>query len=187
MPAPLFSSQDYLAALQALMPRGRIWPRDSDSVQAQVLAGVTKSYEANNLRANNLLVDAFPPSANELLPEWEATLGLTATSAGPAASVPARQTLVVARLIGANGISVSDFTNYAALLGYQISVKGRAPFRCGQSRAGASLGGIGRLFEWIVTARALPLMPFGAYGPTLLQQEMQRLAPPYGFLKFVFN
>jgi len=187
MAAPLFSSDDYLAALQALMPRGRIWPRDSASVQAQVLAGLTKSYEVNNGRANNLLVDAFPPSANELLPEWEATLGLSATSAGPAVSVPARQALVVARLIGANGISVSDFSSYAALLGYQISVKGNAPFRCGQSRAGAHVGGVERMFEWIVTAHALPSMPFGAYGPTLLQQEMQRLAPPYGLLKFVFN
>lgn len=187
MAAPLFSAEDYLAALQALMPRGRIWPRDSNSVQAQVLGGLAPSYEANNQRANNLLVDAFPSTSVELLPEWEATLGLTATSAGPTATVAARQALVVARLIGLNGISVADFTAYAGLLGYQISVKGNAPFRAGQSRAGAHLGRVERMFEWIVTAHALPSMPFGAYGPTLLQQEMQRLAPPYGFLKFVFN
>jgi hypothetical protein len=30
-------------------------------------------------------------------------------------------------------------------------------------------------------------MPFGDYGPTLLQQEMQRLAPPYAFLELFFN
>jgi uncharacterized protein YmfQ (DUF2313 family) len=187
MAAPSYSASDYLGALQALMPRGRIWPRDVSSVQAKVLAGLTKVYEAHNQRANNLLVDAFPKTTAELLPEWEATLGLTSASAGPVASVAARQALVVARLIGANGIAADDFAGYAALLGYSVTVKGNAPFRCGQSRAGAHVGAVERMFEWVVTAHALPSMPFGAYGPALLQQEMQRLAPPYGFLKFVFN
>lgn len=187
MAAPSYCASDYLGALQALMPRGRIWPRDVSSVQAKVLAGLTRVYEVQNQRANNLLVDAFPRTAAELLPEWEATLGLTSTSAGPAATVAARQALVVARLIGSNGIAADDFAGYAALLGYSITVKGNAPFRCGQSRAGAHVGGVERMFEWIVTAHALPSMPFGVYGPALLQQEMQRLAAPYAFLKFVFN
>jgi uncharacterized protein YmfQ (DUF2313 family) len=187
MAAPSFSAADYLGALQALMPRGRIWPRDVTSVQAKVLAGLTKVYEVQNQRAHSLLVDAFPSSTAELLPEWEATLGLTSSSAGPGASVAARQALVVARLIGANGIAADDFAGYAALLGYSVTVRGNAPFRCGQSRAGAHVGGVERMFEWIVTAHALPSMPFGDFGPALLQQEMQRLAPPYAVLKFVFN
>jgi uncharacterized protein YmfQ (DUF2313 family) len=117
-----------------------------------------------------------------LLPEWEATLGLVSTSAGPAATVAARRALVVARLVGANGIAAGDYVDYAALLGYSVTVQGNAPFRCGQSRAGAHVGGIERMSEWTVTAHVLPSMPFGDYGPTLLQQEMQRLAPPYAFL-----
>lgn len=187
MAAPSYCASDYLGALQALMPRGRIWPRDVSSVQAKVLAGLTKVYEAQNKRANNLLVDAFPSTAAELLPEWEATLGLTSNSAGPAATVSARQALVVARLVGANGIAAGDFADYAALLGYSVTVKGNAPFRCGQSRAGAHVGAIDRMFECIVIARALSSMPFGDYGPLLLRQEMQRLWPPYAVLTFIFS
>lgn len=168
------------------MPRGRVWPRDNGAVQTKVLAGLTRSYAAQNARSNYLLDDAFPASALELLPEWEATLGLTSTSAGPVASAAARQALVVARLVGANGVSVSNFQDYAGLLGYSISVRGNAPFRCGQSSASAALGAADRMFEWIVTASALPGMPFGAFGPTLLQRELQRLAPPYAFLRFIF-
>lgn len=186
MAAPYYSATDYLGAMQALMPRGLIWSRDPAMVQTKVLAGLTKSYEVQNARANNLLVDAFPSSANELLPEWEATLGLPSAAAGPAPSLLARQTLVVARFVGAGGISIPYFANYASLLGYLVSIKGHAPFRCGQSRCGHALGGPERMFQWTVSASARASMPFGAFGPAVLQAEMQRLAPPYAVLNFLF-
>lgn len=186
MTAPLYSASDYLSAMQALMPRGRVWPRDAGTVQAGVLAGLTNSYAVQNARANYLLVDAFPLSTNELLPEWESTLGLPALAAGPAPSLLSRQTLVVARFVGAGGISIPCFANYAALLGYTVTIAGHAPFRCGQSRCGQSLGGLERMYQWTITATAKSSMPFGTYGPAVLQAEMQRLAPPYSYLTFVF-
>lgn len=76
MAAPFFSSADYLAALQALLPRGRVWPRESDATQTKALSGLAGVYERQNARSNNLLSDAFPITAYELLPEWESTLAL---------------------------------------------------------------------------------------------------------------
>jgi uncharacterized protein YmfQ (DUF2313 family) len=186
MAAPLYSPADYLAALQALMPRGRVWPRDPDALQTKVLAGLTRSYAANNARANYLLQDSFPASALELLPEWEATLGLPSTAAGPAPTVRARQVLVVARLVGADGISPDSFSRYSGMLGYDVSIQGRAPFRCGQSSCTAPLGARERFFQWTITARARPDMPFGAYGPAVLEAEIRRLAPPHAVLTFKF-
>jgi uncharacterized protein YmfQ (DUF2313 family) len=49
-----------------------------------VLSGFTPAFERLTARANNLLIDAFPGSTYELLPEWEATLGLPDPCAGEA-------------------------------------------------------------------------------------------------------
>lgn len=187
MAAPLYSAADYLSALQALMPRGRVWSRDLSTVQSKVLAGLTKSYELQNARSNNLLVDAFPKTANELLPEWEASLGLPSPAVGPAPSIQARQTLVVARFVGAGGVSIPCFVNYAALLGYTVTIQSHAPFRCGQSHCGQSVGGVEQMYSWTIKTSGATVTPFGAYGPAVLQSELQRIAPPYSVLNFIFT
>jgi hypothetical protein len=42
MPVSNYSAADYLGALQALLPRGRVWPRDPDA------AGTLHSFSAVN-------------------------------------------------------------------------------------------------------------------------------------------
>lgn len=187
MAAPQYSAADYLSALQALMPPGKVWPRDPGAVQTKVLAGLAVSYESQTQRSAHLLVDAFPATSVELLPEWEATLGLPLAAAGPNPSTAARQTLVLIRFIGSLGVSVSDLTQYAALLGYQVTITTLAPFRCGQSQCGQQLGGIEQFFGLLVTASATAHMPFGGYGPAVLQEELARVAPPHAFLSFKFK
>lgn len=187
MAAPLYCAADYLGAMQALMPRGRIWSRDGATVQTRLLAGLTASYEAQNARANNLLIDGFPRTTNELLPEWEATLGLPSSAAGPAPTLLARQLLVVARFVGAGGLSIPLFTKYAALLGFSVSIQGGAPFRCGQSRSGQAVGGAEQMYALTVATTGATSTPFGAYGPAVLQSELQRIAPPHAVLIFKFN
>lgn len=187
MAAPQYSSDDFLRAMQALMPRGSVWPRSPGALQTKILAGLAKSYESQTMRSNNLLVDAFPATSVELLPEWEASLGLPSTAAGPNPSTVARQTLVIARLIGALGVSVIDLKQYAALLGYEITVSGQAPFRCGQSHCGQSLGGVEQMFGLFVTAPSDAPTPFGSYGPAVLRDELARVAPPHAVLNFKFT
>jgi len=189
MAAPLYRAADYLAALQALMPRGRVWSRDPAAVQTKVLAGLTKSYETHNARANNLLIDAFPKTTVELLPEWEASLGLPSLAAGPAPSVLARQTLVVARFVGAGGQSIPCFTNYSALLGFAVTFTRHAPFRCGQSRCGQPVGALEQMYALtaLTSADAATSTPFGAYGPAVLQAELQRITPPYSMVNYLFT
>lgn len=187
MAAPQYSSDDYLRALQALMPRGAVWPRDPGSLQTKVLTGLTKSYEVQNARANNLLVDAFPTSAVELLPEWEATLGLPSPAVGPTPSMLARRTLVVARFVGAGGQSIPCFTRYAALLGFDVTIQAHAPFRCGQSRCGQPLGAPEQMYALTISTPGATASSFGDYGPAVLQNELQRIAAPFSVLNFLFT
>ena len=76
MLAPNYSANDFQAALQKLMPRGRVWPTSPDSIQAKTLYGLAGIFEKNSADAAALLKDAFPLTTIGLLPEWESTLGL---------------------------------------------------------------------------------------------------------------
>ena len=189
MTAPLYTQADYLAAAQALMPRGRNWPRQDGAVQTQILAAVAHSYAVQNARANYLLVDAFPASTVELLPEWEATLGLPNPACGPAPTMRARQLLLLARFVGPNGATVADYTAYAALMGFSISITVGAPFRAGQSRCGHTVGGPEQVFNMVVvsSAAAVAGTAFGAYGAAVLQSELRRIAPAHTIFNFIFN
>jgi uncharacterized protein YmfQ (DUF2313 family) len=149
MGAPNYTASDFANAIHALMPRGLAWPRDPTAVQAQVIAGLSPTWVRHTQQNNNLLVDAFPATAVQLLPEWEATLGLPDPCAGESPTLQGRQAQVVARLTNSGGQSVPYFIAYAEALGYTVTVTEYTPFRMGQQRMGCPLG----LEEWAFTWR----------------------------------
>src|SRR5260363_17238 len=79
-------------------------------------------------RANRLLRDICISSTVELLPEWEATLGLPDPCTGPLSTVQARRAQAVARFANTGGQSAAHFIRMAAQLGYAISITCYAPF-----------------------------------------------------------
>lgn len=123
MSAPLFTVNDYVAAMQALLPRGFAWPRDPDSTLTGVLQGLAPVYYRINQAANGLLVDAFPATTVYLLPEWNATLALPGT-----ADTPTQQAQIVAALIDSGGQSAAYFEAIAEAFGLPIIVSGYRPY-----------------------------------------------------------
>jgi uncharacterized protein YmfQ (DUF2313 family) len=152
MLAPNLTSADYLRAFQANMPRGRVWPTEPDAEQTQVFAGLTQIYARNTARANHLLVDAFPGTTYELLPEWEATLGLPDPCAGGAPTIQQRRNQVIARLTNSGGQSIAYFVNFAAQLGYNVKIMQYTQARAGMLRAGDPCCGYAWNFAWKITA-----------------------------------
>lgn len=198
MTAPTYTAADYLGALQSLMPRGRVWPRGPDAVQTQGLAGLTPSYERSGLRANYLLVDAFPSTAYELLPEWEATLGLPDPCAGPSPTIQARRAQVVARFAGSGGQSIAYMTAFALNLGYAITITQYVPARAGNLRAGQALCGNSWAHAWRVNAPLISSYPFRAgysaageplssIGNTVLECELKQIAPAHTTVFFSYT
>jgi len=193
MSAPVFATQDYAHALQALMPPGRVWPRDTDSLQAKVLASFAPSFQRSGQAGLDLLVNAFPATALDLLPEWEATLGLPDPCAGESPTLQGRRQQVVARLAGSGGQSIPFFVAYAKLLGYAATVKQYAPFRCGQSHAGDPLAGQDWAFTWAVDIPLQSITYFRAgvsacgdalenWGNDVLECELQAIKPAQSIL-----
>lgn len=198
MSAPQYSAADYLAALQSLMPRGPVWPRDGDATLTKLLAGLTPIYERQNARSNQLLVDAFPASTLELLPEWEETLGLPDPCAGLSPSVAQRRAQVVARLIAVGGQSAPYYIAYALALGYVITIKNFASARAGMLRAGDPLRGPAWAHAWQVNApiNTVQRMQVGAgragdalatWGNAVLECALREVMPSHTVLIFSYT
>ena len=69
MPGPDLSAADFVAAMQRLLPQGRVWPREPETNLYRLLLGLALIYEALTSRANYLLINAFPQTSTELLTE----------------------------------------------------------------------------------------------------------------------
>lgn len=147
----MFSADDFRKAILQLMPQGPAWSRAPDSL-ASLLAGAWASgFARNTMRAENLLIDAFPSSTIELLPEWEASLGLPDPCAGEGATLAQRRSQVVARISDNGGSSIAYFTAFAAALGYVIAVTEYAPSRSGIMKSGQALLNEDWAYCWLVT------------------------------------
>lgn len=194
---PAYLAADYLAAAQSLAPRGRVWPKEISATFTATLAGLAPTYERQNARANNLLVDAFPTTTLELLPDWESSLGLPDPCIGSQPTIQQRRDQVVARFIAGGGQSVAFFTAFALALGYPITITQYSPSRFGMLFGGV-FGGDAWAHTWQVNAPSFTVQPFlfGADGfgepfanwqNTVLQCEIQRLAPAHTVVVFNYS
>ena len=197
MAVPQYLGEDFKQALLRLLPRGRAWSREADAVQSLVAEGLTKVYERNAGRARDVLAETFPPSTYELLPEWEASLGLPDPCQGLAPSVEARRNQVVARFIGSGGQSKAFFIAFAATLGYTITITEFKPFTFGMP-FGLPLFGDDWAHAWQINAPEFTeeFFLFGTSGMgeffatwsnDVLQCELRRLAPAHTVLLFNYS
>lgn len=198
MAAPNYRASDFLTALQALMPRGLAWSRDPTSVMGQVMAGLAPEWARHTQQNNNLLIDAFPSTSVQLLPQWEAALGLPDPCAGASPTLAGRQSQVVARFAGSGGQSVPYFIGYAKSLGYTVTVTEYTPFRVGQQRMGCQLGTQDWAFTWQINAPAETVTYFSmgqaymgqaleSWGNAVLQCELSEIKPAHTVLIFTYG
>ena len=193
-----YSSSDFLGAFQALLPRGAVWPREPDAVQTRALAALMPTWSRLAERDENLLVDAFPATTDELLSEWEATLGLPDPCAGESPTLQQRQAQVLARFSGAGGQSIDYLVSFAAQLGYAITIQQFAPARAGVLRAGQAAYGQAWAFAWQVTTPGTTTVrfragasaagePLGSWESAVLECELKRLAPAHTTIVFAYS
>jgi uncharacterized protein YmfQ (DUF2313 family) len=196
--AALYSQADYARALQRLLPRGRAWPQDPDSVQARTILGLAGSFHALDASARFLLVDTFPQTAVGMLPEWEASLGLPDPCQGDTPSLPARQNQVVARLADSGGQSPSDLIAYAARLGFTITIEEFTPLLCGLGGCGAEILVADAAHTFAVHAPETTVIHaecglagcgdlITSFGNDVLECELEAIAPAHTVVVFQYD
>lgn len=198
MALPPLAAAHYGAALLALLPPGAAWPRDPASVLARVAAGLAVSPARLEARAVALLADAFPVAPLELLPEWEASLGLPDPCSGPAPSTEKRQAAVAARFAARGGQSVAYFVAVAAAMGFTITITHYKAARAGDATVGEPIQDEAWAHTWRVNAPATTVSyasagaasagdPLAAWGNTELECALRRLAPAHTVPIFAYS
>lgn len=147
----------YAGQLRQLLPRGLAWEFGRDSVFAQLLAGLAEELARVDARGLDMLEEADPRTALELLPDWERVAGLPDACTGRPDNAGERQAALQQKLTGLGGQSRQAFIELAARLGYVIWIEEHRPARVG-ARIGDCLNGPDFAFCWTVHVR-----PFDGY------------------------
>ena len=189
---------DYQTALVKLLPSGRVWPGTVYSVQGQVMGAVAETFARSDARAVNLLVDAFPLTTNELLPEWEIALGLPDPCVGELPTIAQRVDAVVVKFLADGGQSIAYFQKVAAQQGVEITISEFRAMRAGFS-SGDPVNGSDFAFHFVVNAAASQLVyyfsagtsqagdPVESFQSSGLECLIRRLMPAHTTVAFTYG
>ncbi|WP_086650878.1 putative phage tail protein [Acetobacter cibinongensis] len=169
MSPPIFTRQYYTAAFLSLLPTGPIWPRALNGIISRLASVWVQPIKRNGDRAANLLADAFPATTQELLPEWQKTLGLPDPVQPPGQTLEQAQGQVVARLVGSQATSIPELEAVASTLGYSATITPQTAFYFGMT-FGSQFGGEGWNFVLVASVDDAP-----ANDHSVLEYELRRL------------
>ena len=148
------SAEDYAEGFANLLPQGRAWPRDPESVLMKFLAGEARIWgDQVDARAADLLeIEADPRLTNEMLSDWETAFGLPDPCVAEPLGIEARHAALINRMTTEGGQSRAFFIAVAAAIGYAITITEYSPFMCGMSRCGDTrpTGATGEKYRWEV-------------------------------------
>jgi uncharacterized protein YmfQ (DUF2313 family) len=131
------TGDDYVAALFALLPRGRAWARQLSSTMGRVVDALARFWGYVDGRAADLLErESDPQRTVELLPEWERAYGLPDPCFPESDTVGERQRMLVTKITWMGGQSRQYFIDVMAWLGFDVKIQEWAPFMAGVSRVG---------------------------------------------------
>jgi uncharacterized protein YmfQ (DUF2313 family) len=196
-PPPTNTPEDYLAQFQQLLPRGRVWHRGWGWIQDADLLTLMPLWSRLQTKLNDLITQIFPCSTTELLPEWEATLGLPDPCTGPLPTMQQRTAAVCGKFAARGGQSRTYFLHLAASLGFTIELETFKPFTASQSRAGDPCYDEKWAYVWRVIADPTQVLffiasysaagdPLATWGNKLLECEFNAYKPAHTVIIFSY-
>lgn len=176
-PVGLAPSQ-YFGALQQLLPPGKAWTRDADANLTQLLEALSFEPGRIGCAASQMLSEADPATAVELLPDWLRVLGLDADASLTTAQ---QQQAIVAWLTAQGGASIPFIEAVAEQLGYSVTVTEYFDEFIANSPCNAALYEPPSNWVWLVTTASAGVMD------SVLANVLHRLAPSHTFLLIDFT
>jgi uncharacterized protein YmfQ (DUF2313 family) len=150
------SGEDYVEALENLLPLGPAWPREYDSTLMKLIGGFAEIWgDPVDARAADLLErESDPRLTIELLPDWERAWGLPDPCYTAPLTIDERHLALMMRMTMIGAQSREFFISAAAQIGYAISITEYRVFVVGIDRVGDARvygdGSIPMFNEWNV-------------------------------------
>jgi len=193
---PQLDVEGYTRLLQALLPTGSVWPRGPEATLTKLLAAWAAELARVDERGDDLVDEADPRTAFEMLTDWERVCGLPGTCHDTAEGLAQRRAAVSSRLTFRGGQSRAFFLSLAASLGYSVGIEEFRPLRAG-GLAGSRAYGEGWAFAWRVRgpeASAISVLRAGGgagerlrtWGNALLECEIGRRSPAHTNVLFAY-
>lgn len=182
------TAAQYREQLQALLPPGAAWSRDSEAALTQLIDGLAEEFARVEGRGLRLIEEADPRTAGELLGEWEAAFGLPDGCVINPATPDGRRLALHQKVASLGGQSVPYFVNLSALLGYESEVVEFAPLRLPFTLP-ARVAGQAWAYAWRMDVYGPAEMGAEApvYASAHLDCVVRRLAPGHSIVSFSFE
>ncbi|MDY0882316.1 putative phage tail protein [Dongia soli] len=131
------TNEDFGQLALDLLPQGFAWPRDEDTVLWSYWMAATAELRRHHDRSCDLLErESFPCASQEMLGDWERSLGLPDACTPAGLSIRDRQIALCLKLAERGLQTPAFFIHIAAVVGFEIEVIEHFPPRAGIVRAG---------------------------------------------------
>ena len=118
----LVASETYTEQLKALLPQGRAWPRERDSVLSKLLGAEAEGLSDIDRTLTALLSDIRPATTTGLLPDWERVLGLPDDCSEEAGTLQQRRAAVLDKVAAMLCLTPQAFIDLGRTFGAVITV-----------------------------------------------------------------
>lgn len=131
----------YARMLRQLLPTGQAWEIEPGDVRSGALLAIAEELARVDARGDQLVEEADPRTALELLPEWEQLVGLPDdVMTEIPATITERRIAVLQKLTASGGQSRQYFMDLAAVSGFVVTITEYFAdvdaARCGTMRCG---------------------------------------------------
>lgn len=192
------TAEQYHDQLLALCPPGMALPTDADSTWSRLLLALAEELARVDGRADDLLDEADPRTALEMLGDWERVCGLPGECSQEAETIQDRRKACHLVLAAQGGQSAAYYIDMAAALGVETTVEEYIPFRVGSSSVGDPLIDRAWKHAWLMRGPEETVSHFVAGGNTVgdalaswgnepLECHISRLAPAHTIVIFAYG
>lgn len=138
---------EYKQLIKSLLPKGRAWNRDVDSILDQYCYALGEEFARIDARHGDLILECHVNTSTELLAEHEADYGL---SDGSAYSTAERQAILHTQLLSTGGLYPNYYIDLIGVLGYTITITEYTPAWVNVATIGDTVGDQNIIFLFTV-------------------------------------
>jgi uncharacterized protein YmfQ (DUF2313 family) len=191
--------QRWAEGVLSLLARGAAWRPTPGGVLARILEAVGAEWLRVAERLDRLPLEGDPRTSIEMLPEWEATLGLPSPCTPGPLTTPIQQMNAAARYAGRPGpATAAEFVAFAASLGYVIEIEEVDPFVGDLAEADDGAWSEQGVFWWFVHAPTFTVVfaeagvscagdTLGDWSNELLECEITPRRPAHTHVQFIYD
>lgn len=188
---------NYESAIKGLFPKGEAFSFRNNKSLTSIVKAMAIPFFRFDQRTQDLVREMSPLLTFELLPEWEAALGLPSDcSATEDVTIQERRYQVLSKLAIDGGQSRAFYINLIKSLGFNISIEEHKPFTAG-SDAGDDLTNTSDWqFTWDVIVQETAAYyfvagssagePLRVFRNEIVQCFINQMKPAHTYVRFIF-